>query len=120
MNPEFNSTSEANGNGPARAAAQAQHDTPATGTAETQIEYETREGAVVNGQPLHLTRHAAVFELYSPLAPPQFSEALANFKIALRKRSIYAGRAVVHNVMATGLKTVCGGALAGIRGGGPV
>jgi extracellular factor (EF) 3-hydroxypalmitic acid methyl ester biosynthesis protein len=88
-------------------AAQAQHDTPTENAAETQIEYETKEGVVVGGLPLHITRYAAVFELYSPIVTPQFSEALSNFKIVLRKRTLYNGHAVVHNVLNTGLKTVC-------------
>jgi hypothetical protein len=67
-------------------AAQAQHDAPAEGAAETQIEYETPDGMVVGGLPLNITRYAAVFELYSPL---------------------YAGHAVVANVLVTGLKTIC-------------
>jgi len=88
-------------------AAQAQHDAPAEGAAETQIEYETPDGMVVGGLPLNITRYAAVFELYSPTVTPQSSESLSNFKIVLRKRPLYAGHAVVANVLVTGLKTIC-------------
>lgn len=108
-----------NGHGPIspaarqkQTAAQAQHDAPAAGSAETQVEYETQDGILVSGHPLHITRHAVVFELYSPAVNPQFSESLTNFKIVLRKRALYAGHAVVHNVLVTGLKTVCEATLA--------
>src|ERR1035441_10327268 len=69
--------------------------------------FRTSQGIALRGKLLRFTRHLAVLELYSPECVLQTSEVLSEFKIVLNDRTLYAGRAVVRNVMHTGLVTVC-------------
>ncbi|MGA3284338.1 MAG: methyltransferase domain-containing protein [Verrucomicrobiota bacterium] len=78
-----------------------------SGVKESLVAFQTAEGLVLRGMPTRVTRHAAVFELYNPNVVPRFSEVLSEFKIVLRDRTIYSGRAVVRNVVDAGLNVVC-------------
>jgi len=75
--------------------------------AESQVFFQTADGGKLCGTPLRITRHTVVFELFHPGSPPQFSEALDDFKIILQERTSYAGRAIVNNVLNAGVKTIC-------------
>jgi extracellular factor (EF) 3-hydroxypalmitic acid methyl ester biosynthesis protein len=75
--------------------------------AENGVAFKTSEGVTLRGTLAHIQRHAAVFELFSPMATPRLSEALADFKIILQEREVYSGRAVVSNVVDAGTKIVC-------------
>jgi extracellular factor (EF) 3-hydroxypalmitic acid methyl ester biosynthesis protein len=74
---------------------------------ESLVTFQTAEGLELRGLPVRVTRHAVVFELYNPGVTPRLSEVLAEFKISLQGRMIYAGRAVVRNVMDAGQNVVC-------------
>ena len=75
--------------------------------AEIQVVYETAEGVTLRGTPLHLNRYAVVWELHNPGIAPRLSETLEHFKIIFQERTIYAGRAVISNLVEAGTKTVC-------------
>lgn len=74
---------------------------------DNSVTFRTSDGVAIRGVPARIQRHAAVFELFSPVAVPRLSEALADFKIILQERQIYAGRAVVNNIVDAGTKVVC-------------
>jgi extracellular factor (EF) 3-hydroxypalmitic acid methyl ester biosynthesis protein len=57
--------------------------------------------------PLRLTRHLVVFEVYSPHALLRMSEVLSEFRILAGDRPMYAGRAVVANLINMGTVVVC-------------
>ncbi len=60
---------------------------------------------------LHVTRSLVVFEVYNPYSIVQLSEVLQNLKIMRGERVIYAGRAVVSNLMSTGLMSLASATL---------
>jgi extracellular factor (EF) 3-hydroxypalmitic acid methyl ester biosynthesis protein len=79
----------------------------APGVKDSQVTFETTEGFELHGALDRVTRHAVVFELYSPNVMPRFSEALEEFKIILRERVVYSGRAIIRNLLDAGNKIVC-------------
>ena len=54
-----------------------------------------------------LTRYVAVIEVYHPDLVVRLSEVLSPFQIIVQDRVIYNGRAVVRNLVSTGLTLVC-------------
>lgn len=54
-----------------------------------------------------LTRYLVVFEVYNPYSILQLSEVLSDFRIIMNDRLIYSGRAVVSNLVNTGILLVC-------------
>jgi extracellular factor (EF) 3-hydroxypalmitic acid methyl ester biosynthesis protein len=56
---------------------------------------------------LRLTRYSVVFEVYNPYSILQLSEVLSDFRILANRRLIYRGKAVVSNLLNTGLVLVC-------------
>ena len=75
--------------------------------AEIQIVFQNADGATLRGTPLHFNRHTAVWELYQTDSAPRLSETLTNFKIIFQERTVYAGRAVISNLLAAGGKIIC-------------
>lgn len=65
------------------------------------------QGVQVRATPLRLTRHAAVFEVYNPFSIVQLSEVLSEFQIFIGDKLMYSGRAVVSNLLNTGIILVC-------------
>ena len=63
--------------------------------------------AEIRASLVRVTRYVAVFEIYNPSQVLQVSEVLADFKIVIRERTIYAGRAVVSALINTGTMLVC-------------
>lgn len=84
-----------------------QASTTKTALKETFIAGQTSQGLEVRGTLLKLTRFAAAFELYGPGDVLRLSEVLGSFHIAVRGRTIYAGRAVVRSLVETGPTLVC-------------
>jgi extracellular factor (EF) 3-hydroxypalmitic acid methyl ester biosynthesis protein len=82
-----------------------------TGIKESQVVCENSQGLQIIGTIIRMGRHEVVFEVYSPGTVIQTSEVLREFKIQLRDRIAYSGRAVVKNIVHTGLKVVCAAAL---------
>src|SRR6185295_17934561 len=65
------------------------------------------QGLEVRAIPLRMTRHLVVFEVYNPYSILQLSEVLNEFQIIVNERLIYSGRAVVSNLVNTGILLVC-------------
>jgi extracellular factor (EF) 3-hydroxypalmitic acid methyl ester biosynthesis protein len=77
----------------------------------SRVTFHVGEGVWLRGTPLSITRHAAVFELYNPQINPRLSESLGAFKIIRHEQTVYAGHAVVRNVVDAGTKIICEAAL---------
>jgi extracellular factor (EF) 3-hydroxypalmitic acid methyl ester biosynthesis protein len=71
------------------------------------IKCRNSQGLEVQANLLRLTRYAVVFEVYNPYSILQLSEVLSDFRILANKRLIYRGKAVVSNLLNTGLVLVC-------------
>lgn len=65
------------------------------------------QGLEVRAGVLRLTRYVVVFEVYNPYSILQLSEVLSDFKIIINERVMYSGRAVISNVVNTGIMLVC-------------
>jgi extracellular factor (EF) 3-hydroxypalmitic acid methyl ester biosynthesis protein len=74
---------------------------------ESLVTFSTADGVKLQGIPVRITRHIAVFELYNPNVTPRFSEALDEFEIIMRAQTVYSGRATVRNVLDIGLNIIC-------------
>ena len=80
---------------------------PASELKESQVMFQTHEGAELQGVPIRLARHHVVFELYNPGTAPRLSEAINEFVIILQTKKVYSGRAVITHVVDAGSKMVC-------------
>lgn len=69
---------------------------------ESLVVCQTHQGVAIRAALLRLTRYVAVFEVYNPDQVFQMSEVLQDFHIILLDRTVYAGRAVVNNLIHTG------------------
>lgn len=76
-------------------------------TNESIIVCQNSQGSEIQAQILRLTRYLIVFEVYNPYSILQLSEVLQNFKIYFREQLVYSGRAVVSNLVNTGIMLVC-------------
>ena len=65
------------------------------------------QGHELRATPVRLTRHLVVFEVYNPYSILQLSEVLQEFQIYINQRLVYSGRAVVSNLVNTGIFLVC-------------
>ena len=68
---------------------------------------QTSQGMEIHATLLRLTRHLAVFEIYSPTLMVRTSEVLSDFKIIVDGRTVYSGRAVLRNLIDAGPVMVC-------------
>jgi extracellular factor (EF) 3-hydroxypalmitic acid methyl ester biosynthesis protein len=73
----------------------------------THVTFHSSEGAAMRGTLARVTRHAVFFELLGSDYAPLVSEALARFEIVFHDTIIYSGRAVVRNIVNTGLAVTC-------------
>ncbi len=74
---------------------------------ETLITCHNSKGTALRATAVRLTRFAAVFEMYNPHSLLQMSEVLSEFKITIAGRRVYSGRAVVSNLVNTGIMLLC-------------
>lgn len=81
--------------------------TSATGEKDSFILARNSQGLEVRAGVLRLTRYLVVFEVYNPYSILQLSEVLSDFKIVMNDRIMYSGRAVISNVVNTGIMLVC-------------
>ena len=70
------------------------------------------QGVEVRGTLHRLTRYLAVFEVYNPYSIVQLSEVLNDFRILMNERVVYSGRAVIANLVNTGIMLICEASLA--------
>ncbi len=68
---------------------------------------ETSQGIEFRAGILRLTRHLVVFEAYQPAFVLRLSEVLNSFKVFAGGRPVYSGRAVVSNLINTGIVLIC-------------
>lgn len=68
---------------------------------------QTSQGSDIRATLVRLTRYAAVFEIYNPSLVLRTSEVIENFKIVMRDRTIYSGRAIVRSLVNAGMTLVC-------------
>lgn len=80
--------------------------TRAGDTKDRWVLFEDGQGADI-GRLMRLTRHVAVFETYAPSGVLQVSQVLGAFRILVRERTVYSGRAVIHHLINTGVASVC-------------
>lgn len=78
-----------------------------TGDRESFITCRNSQGGEVRATAVRLTRFTAVFEVYNPYSILQLSEVLGEFRIIVADRCVYAGRAVVSNLVNTGIMVLC-------------
>lgn len=74
---------------------------------ESFITCRNSQGAEMRATPVRLTRFTAVMEVYNPYSILQLSEVLSEFKITVNDRVMYSGRAVVSNLVNTGIMVLC-------------
>jgi extracellular factor (EF) 3-hydroxypalmitic acid methyl ester biosynthesis protein len=79
----------------------------APGTNQAHVACANSEGQQVRGPVIRLSRHQAAFEVFTPSAILLMSEVLGDFQITLGEQTVYAGRAVVSNLVNAGSMLVC-------------
>jgi extracellular factor (EF) 3-hydroxypalmitic acid methyl ester biosynthesis protein len=82
-----------------------------SGEKDTFIVCRNSQGVEVRASLLRLTRYLVVFEVYNPYSILQLSEVLSEFRIVINDRLIYSGRAVLTNLVNTGVIVICEAAL---------
>lgn len=70
------------------------------------VVFQNSQGIGARGSLLHITRSLAVFEVYNPYSVVQLSEVLHDLQILRGDRIVYRGRAVVSNLVSTGLMLI--------------
>ena len=80
---------------------------PGTGGQASLVVCRNSQGVDIRGTMLRLTRYTVVFEVYNPYSILQLSEVLSEFNILINDRLTYSGRAVVTNLVNTGILLVC-------------
>jgi extracellular factor (EF) 3-hydroxypalmitic acid methyl ester biosynthesis protein len=81
--------------------------TPLIGEKDSFIACRNSQGTPVRGSLMHFSYQNAVFEVYNPFSILQLSEVLNDFKLMIGDRALYVGRAVVSNLVNTGIMLVC-------------
>jgi len=75
------------------------------------IVFKNSQGAEAQGTLIRLSRHSVVFEVYNPYSIVQLSEVLNHLRIRSGERDIYSGKAVVTNLVSTGLMLIVSASL---------
>src|SRR6185436_13731591 len=78
-----------------------------SGDKQSFIVCRNSQGTEVRASLLRLTRYLVVFEVYNPYSILQLSEVLGDFKIIMNERMVYSGRAVITNLVNTGIMVIC-------------
>jgi extracellular factor (EF) 3-hydroxypalmitic acid methyl ester biosynthesis protein len=73
---------------------------------ESLLTFRNSQDIPSRGTIMHLSRNLVVFEVYNPYSIVQLSEVLKDLKIRRGERTIYDGRAVVSNLVNTGLMLI--------------
>lgn len=74
---------------------------------DTFIICRNSQGTEFRATLLRLTRYLVVFEVYNPYSILQLSEVLTDFRMIMNDRMIYSGRAIVSNLVNTGIMLIC-------------
>jgi len=70
------------------------------------VTFKNSQGVAARGTLSHVTRHHIIFEAYNPYSIVQLSEVLSEMRLLRGERVLYSGRAVVSNIVATGLMSI--------------
>ena len=76
-------------------------------TNDSVVSFQTSQGLESRGTLLRLTRHQAVFEVYSAAEALRVSEVLDGFKVFINNQLVYSGRGIIHNLVSSGPTLVC-------------
>ncbi len=76
-------------------------------TSQSVITCRNSQGTELTANLLRIKRYSVVFEVYNPYSILQLSEVLADFRIMASRRLLYHGKAVVSNLLNTGIVLVC-------------
>jgi extracellular factor (EF) 3-hydroxypalmitic acid methyl ester biosynthesis protein len=79
--------------------------------AESVVVFRNSQHQEARGTLVRLTRHNVVFEVYNPYSIVQLSEVLVDVRIRRADRDIYSGKAVVTNLISTGLMLIVSASL---------
>lgn len=80
-------------------------------TPESLIVFRNSQGTEAQGTLMRLSRNTVVFEVYNPYSIVQLSEVLSDLRIRRGDRATYTGRAVVTNLVSTGLVLIVSASL---------
>lgn len=76
-------------------------------SSQSVITCRNSQGTELTANLLRITRYSVVFEVYNPYSILQLSEVLSDFRIMASRRLLYNGKAVVSNLLNTGIVLVC-------------
>ena len=81
------------------------------GVPDSIVAFDNSQGASVQGTLVRLDRNSCVLEVYNPYSIVQLSEVLSNVRIRRGDRNVYTGRAVVTNLVNTGIMVMVSASL---------
>ncbi len=81
------------------------------GLADGVITFRNSQEVNARGTMISLGRNLVIFEVYNPYSIVQLSEVLPELRLTRRGKTIYAGRAMVSNLVSTGLMLIVSAAL---------
>jgi extracellular factor (EF) 3-hydroxypalmitic acid methyl ester biosynthesis protein len=76
-------------------------------SSQSVITCRNSQGTELTANLLRIKRYSVVFEVYNPYSILQLSEVLSDFRIMASRRLLYQGKAVVSNLLNTGIVLVC-------------
>ena len=76
-------------------------------SSQSVITCRNSQGIELTANLLRIKRYSVVFEVYNPYSILQLSEVLSDFRIMASRRLLYHGKAVVSNLLNTGIVLVC-------------
>lgn len=76
-------------------------------SSQSVITCRNSQGTELTANLLRIKRYSVVFEVYNPYSILQLSEVLSDFRIMASRRLLYNGKAVVSNLLNTGIVLVC-------------
>lgn len=79
----------------------------ASNPSQSVITCRNSQGTELTANLLRITRYSVVFEVYNPYSILQLSEVLSDFRIMASRRLLFHGKAVVSNLLNTGIVLVC-------------
>lgn len=80
-------------------------------TADSVVLFKNSQGSTARGTLMSLTRNLVIFEVYNPYSIVQLSEVLLDVRLSRHGQVIYHGRAMVSNLVSTGLMLIVSAAL---------
>lgn len=81
--------------------------TKTTVSTNNNVKFSNSQGFGLSANILRMRRYTISFEIYNPYSVVQLSEVLRDFNIRLNGRLVYEGKAVVSNIVNTGVLLVC-------------